>query len=377
MNFDLTEDQRQMADSVTRYLNDRYDFESRKKIIRSDTGLSEDVWRQLASLGLLTIPFSQDAGGFGGGAVDMMSVMQAAGAALLVEPLEPNIVAGLLVDKLGTAEQKAAYLSPMMEGAKRLALAQGEDASRYNLAHVTTQAFGDAEGWELNGVKRVVYGAPNAQHFIVSARTAKGGISLFVVDATAPGVTASAYRTMDNQRAADLRFDGVRLATDALLGEEGGALPYLEEAVDFGTALLCAEGVGAMQYACETTLEYLKTRKQFGVAIGSFQVLQHRMVDMLIATEQARSMCYLACSKVDGATDAHERSRLVSAAKIKVADSCRLVSQEAVQMHGGIGMTDELKVSHTFRRLTLLAQQYGDADYHLERFAALDSATQA
>lgn len=372
MNFELTDEQRQMADSVTRYLTDRYDFEARKKIIRSDAGLSDDVWSQLAELGLLAIPFSEDAGGFGGGAVDLMSAMQAAGAALLVEPLLPNIVAGRLIDKLGNAAQKAAYMSPLMEGRTRLAFAQGEDAARYNLAQVNTQAVRDAEGWELDGVKRVVYGAPNAQHFIVSARTAKDGISLFVVDATAPGVKLSSYRTMDNQRAADVHFDGVRIAADALIGTEGSALPGIEEAVDFGTALLCAEGVGAMQYANDTTLEYLKTRKQFGVAIGTFQVLQHRMVDMVIATEQARSMSYLACSKVDGASDAHERSRVVSAAKVKIADSARLVSQEAVQMHGGIGMTDELKVSHTFRRLTMLAQQWGDADYHLDRFAALD-----
>lgn len=372
MNFELTDEQRQMADSVNRYLNERYDFEARKKIIRSDAGLSDDVWSQLTELGLLAIPFSEDAGGFGGGAVDLMSAMQAAGAALLVEPLLPNIVAGRLVDKMGSAAQKNAYLSPMMEGSTRLAFAQGEDTSRYNLAQVSTRAVRDAEGWELNGVKRVVYGAPNAQHFIVSACTAKGGISLFVVDITAPGVKLSTYRTMDNQRAADVHFDGVRIAANALIGAEGSALPCIEEAVDFGTALLCAEGVGAMQYANETTLEYLKTRKQFGVAIGSFQVLQHRMVDMVIATEQARSMSYLACSRMDGASDARERSRVVSAAKIKIADSARLVSQEAVQMHGGIGMTDELKVSHTFRRLTMLAQQWGDADYHLDRFAALD-----
>jgi len=372
MNFELTDEQRQMADSVTRYLNERYDFEARKKIIGSEAGLSDEVWRQLAEMGLLNIPFSENAGGFGGGAVDLMSAAQAAGAALLVEPLLPNIIAGRLVDRMGSAVQKSAYLSPMMEGSVRLAFAQGEDGSRYNLSNVSTQAMRDAEGWVLNGHKRVVYGAPNAQYLIVSARTGQDGVSLFLVDAGAPGVKLSAYRTMDNQRAADVHLDNVRVSVDALVGQEGGALPFIEEAVDFGTALLCAEGVGAMQYANDTTLEYLKTRKQFGVAIGTFQVLQHRMVDMVIATEQARSMCYLACSKVDGARDAKERSRVVSAAKIKVADSARLVSQEAIQMHGGIGMTDELKVSHTFRRLTMLSQQWGDADYHLERFASLD-----
>lgn len=372
MNFELNDEQRQLADSVARYLADRYDFDARKKIIHSESGLNNAVWGQLAEMGLLSIPFSEAAGGFGGGAIDLMSAMQSAGAALLIEPLLPNVVAGRLVDRLGNAVQIAAYLSPLMEGTSRLAFALGEDGSRYQLDSVASRAKRTGSGWTLRGLKRVVYGAPNAQHMVVSARTDAAGISLFVVPADAPGVHMSAYRTMDNQRAADVQLEDVELAADALLGAEGGALAAMEEAMDFGTALLCAEGVGAMQYACDTTLEYLKTRKQFGVAIGTFQVLQHRMVDMVIATEQARSLSYLACSKVDGGSDARERSRVVSAAKIKAADSARLVSQEAVQMHGGIGMTDELKVSHTFRRLTMLAQQWGDADYHLDRFAALD-----
>lgn len=372
MNFELNDEQRQMAESVNRYLTDRYDFEVRKKVIHSDTGLNNDVWRQLAELGLLSIPFSEEAGGFGGGAVDLMSAMQSAGAALLIEPLLPNVVAGRMVDRLGSVAQKAVYLTPLMEGSGRLAFALGEDGSRYQLDTVTTSAKRTNAGWTLQGVKRVVYGAPNAQHFIVSAYAETAGLALFVVPANAPGMRMSAYRTMDNQRAADVTFDGVQIDSDALLATGDAALGAIEEAMDFGTALLCAEGVGAMQFACDTTLEYLKTRKQFGVAIGTFQVLQHRMVDMVIATEQARSLSYLACSKVDGGSDARERSRIVSAAKIKVSDSARLVSQESIQMHGGIGMTDELKVSHTFRRLTMLAQQWGDADYHLDRFAALD-----
>lgn len=372
MNFELNDEQRQLAESVTRYLTDRYDFETRKKIIHSESGLSDAVWGQLAEMGLLSIPFSEDAGGFGGGAVDLMSAMQSAGAALLLEPLLPNMVAGRLVDRMGSSAQKAVYLSPLMEGRSRLAFAWGEDDNRYQIDTVSTHAKRTASGWTLRGIKRVFYGAPQAQHMVVSACTDTAGLSLFVVPTEAPGVRMSAYRTMDNQRAADVHLDDVQLDAQALLGAEGAALITIEEAMDFGTALLCAEGVGAMQYACDTTLEYLKTRKQFGVAIGTFQVLQHRMVDMVIATEQARSLSYLACSKVDGASDARERSRVVSAAKIKAADSARLVSQEAVQMHGGIGMTDELKVSHTFRRLTMLAQQWGDADYHLDRFAALD-----
>lgn len=372
MNFDLNDEQRQLADSVARFLIERYDFEARKHIIRSDSGMSDAVWQQLAELGILSLPFTEAAGGFGGGAVDLMSAMQSAGAALLVEPLLPNLLAGRLVDRLGTPAQQAAWLAPLMDGSSRMALATGEDGTRYQLAPLATRATREGQGWKLSGTKRVVWGAPQAQHLVVSAGVDGGGVSLFVVPVDAPGVQLSAYRTMCNQRAADVRLDGVWLDSGALLDRTGESLAELEAAMDFGLALLCAEGVGAMQYANDTTLEYIKTRKQFGVAIGSFQVLQHRMVDMVIATEQARSMCFLACSKVDGSTDPVERARAVSAAKIKVADAARLVSQEAVQMHGGIGMTDELKVSHTFRRLTMLAQQYGDADHHLERFAALD-----
>jgi alkylation response protein AidB-like acyl-CoA dehydrogenase len=212
---------------------------------------------------------------------------------------------------------------------------------------------------------------------VVSARTSGSpddahGISLFIVAANAKGVTTTPYRNIDNQRAADVKLDGVQVRADAMVGAEGGALAAIEEAVDFATALQCAEAVGAMQFANDTTLEYLKTRKQFGAPIGTFQVLQHRMVEMFITVEQARSMSYLVCSRVDSATGATERARIVSAAKIKIADACRQISQESVQLHGGMGMTEEMKVSHTFRRLTLIAQQFGDADHHLDRFAALD-----
>jgi alkylation response protein AidB-like acyl-CoA dehydrogenase len=214
---------------------------------------------------------------------------------------------------------------------------------------------------------------------VVSARTAGAtteatGISLFAVPAGAKGVSMTPYRTIDNQRAGDVRLENVQVRADALIGAEAGALPAIEEALDFASTLLCAEAVGAMQFANETTLEYLKTRKQFGAPIGSFQALQHRMVEMYVTLEQARSMTYLACSKVDSGVAARERSRVISAARIKVADACRQISQESIQLHGGMGMTEEMKVSHTFRRLTMIAQQFGDVDAHLDRFAALDEA---
>ena len=377
MDFELSEEQRQLADSVGRYLNDHYDFERRKKIVHSDTGASDAVWKQLAEFGVLAIPFSEQAGGFGGGAVDLMSAMQAIGGALVVEPVLATVLAGRLIDRAGTDAQRAALLGPVVEGARRLAFAHTEDGARFRLAHVSATAKKAGGGWVLNGLKRVVVGAPLAEMLVVSARTSgspgdAGGISLFVVPANAKGLSTTPYRNVDNQRAADVKLDGVQVGADALLGAEGAGLAAIEEAVDFSTALLCAEAVGAMQFANDTTLEYLKTRKQFGQPIGAFQALQHRMVEMFVTLEQARSMAFLVCSKVDTVTDPIERGRFVSAAKIKIADACRQVSQESIQLHGGMGMTEELKISHTFRRLTAIGQQFGDADFHLERFAALD-----
>lgn len=377
MDFELSEEQRQLADSVGRYLNDHYDFESRTKIVRSEAGASDAVWKQLAEFGVLSLPFSEQAGGFGGGAVDMMSAMQAIGAALVVEPVLATVLAGRLIDRAGSAAQRATLLPPVVEGARRLAFAHTEDGARYRLAHVAATARRSGDGWVLDGLKRVVVGAPLAELLVVSARTAGSpgdgkGLSLFVVATGAKGVSMTAYRNVDNQRAADVRLDGVQVRADALLGDEGQALAAIEEAVDFASALQCAEAVGAMQFANDTTLEYLKTRKQFGQPIGAFQALQHRMVEMFVTAEQARSMSYLACSKVDTTTDPLERGRIVSAAKIKIADACRQISQESIQLHGGMGMTEEMKVSHTFRRLTTIGQQFGDVDHHLDRFASLD-----
>jgi alkylation response protein AidB-like acyl-CoA dehydrogenase len=377
MNFELTEEQRLLSESVRRYLADRYDFESRKRIIASDAGSDDAVWRALAEMGLLGIPFSEEAGGFGGGAVDLMSAMQSIGDALVVEPVLATIVAGRMIDRAGGAAQKSEILPGVVDGSTRLAFAHGEDGARYRLAHVAASATRSGDGWRLDGLKRVVVGAPLADLLLVSARTSGQagdveGIGLFLVAADASGVSMTSYRNIDNQRAADVRLDGVIVRGDALVGGAGDALPVIEEAVDFGTALLCAEAFGAIQYANDATLEYLKTRKQFGVPIGSFQALQHRMVDMFVTAEQVRSMTYLVCSRIDSEREPARRARAVSAAKIKIADACRHVSQESVQLHGGMGMTEEMKVSHTFRRLTMIAQQFGDADFHLDRFASLD-----
>ena len=377
MYFEYTEEQQQLADSIRKYLANEYDFEKRKAIVKSPSGLSDAAWSTFAEMGLTAIALPEADGGFGGGAVDLMAPMEACGEALVVEPLLDNIgLAGRLVSRGGSAAQRQAILPGLIDGKLKLAFAYLEPGSRYDLTGAKTSAKAAGEGWVLDGEKSVVIGAPSAGKLIVSARTAgkagdATGLSLFVVDAKAAGVSLSANRTVDGQRAADVRFAGVKLGADALLGPKDGALPLIEEAIDFATALLCADAIGCMKNANDATLEYLKTRKQFGQAIGSFQALQHRMVDMYIVCEQARSMAILAATKVDAGGDASERKRAVSSAKVKIADAARQVSQESVQLHGGMGMTEELKVSHNFRRLTMIAQRFGDADHHLERYAAL------
>jgi alkylation response protein AidB-like acyl-CoA dehydrogenase len=320
MNFDYNEEQQLLADSVRRFLQKDYDFDQRKAILQK--GWSEQVWATFAEMGLTGLPLSPDYGGFGGGAVDLMSVMEAFGEALVVEPYLPTILGALAIAKAGSAEQKKSILPGVVEGRTRLALATGA---------------------------RGVIGAPIADRIVLFQDN-----QLTVLERSA--LQLKPHRTLDDLAAADLAL-------------QVGPVP--DEILDFGAALSCAEAVGAMKFACDTTLEYLKTRKQFGVPIGAFQALQHRMVEMFIAYEQAKSMACLACSKVDSHEDAKDRARAVSAARIKIADSARHISQESVQLHGGMGMTEELKVSHTFRRLTALARRFGDADHHLARFASL------
>ncbi|CAN7423546.1 acyl-CoA dehydrogenase [Pseudorhodoferax sp. LjRoot39] len=371
MNFELSDEQQQLSESVRKYLASHYGFEQRKAVIASPQGQSEAAWRAFAEMGLTAIALPEADGGFGGGALDLMPVMEALGEALVVEPLLDGIVAGRLLARTASAAQRAALLPGLADGTAALSLAYLEPGRRYAQAPETTAARRNGAGWVLDGAKSVVVGAATAARLIVSART-EGGTSLFIVDPRAAGVTLNPSRTVDGLRVADVALRSVQLGADALLGAEGAAQPQLDEALDFACALQCADAIGAMRYAHEATLEYTKTRKQFGTPIASFQVLQHRMVEMLITLEQARSMAILAAARVDGAVDAEQRRRAVSAAKVKIADAARLISQESVQLHGGMGMTEELKVSHSFRRLTMAGQRFGDADHHLERFAALD-----
>jgi alkylation response protein AidB-like acyl-CoA dehydrogenase len=326
MNFDYSEEQQLLADSLRRYLQASYSFEQRKKILDGSPG----VWAKFAEMGLTGLPVSPDYAGFGGGAVDLMGIMEAFGEALVVEPYLPTVIAARAIGRGAAEAKKAAILPAVVEGKVKL-------------------GFGE---------RNAVLGAPVADHLVIAAPE-----GLVLVERAKARIEP--YRTIDNMLAARVEFPAA--SAEPLAGGRAAA----DDAADFGAALICAEAVGAMKFACDTTLEYLKTRKQFGVPIGTFQALQHRIVEMFISCEQAKSMACLACSKVDSATDAAERARAVSAAKIKIADTARHVSQEAVQLHGGMGMSEEMKVSHTFRRLTVLARQFGDADHHLARFASL------
>ena len=374
MDFRISEEQTALQDSLKRYLAKDYSFEKRRELLRAPEGFSRDAWRQYAEFGVLALPFPEDAGGLGGSAVDTMVVMEAFGPALVLEPyLATVVLAGGLVRDAGSGGQKQSLLPAVAEGRLLLAFAHGEPGVRYDLDHVATTARADGEGWVLDGAKAVVLHGAAADRLIVSARSAGGardakGISLFIVERDAPGVSVRGYPTQDGSPAADIVLESVRVPKDALLGARDQALPAIERAVDYANAALCAEAVGIMAALNAATLEYLKTRKQFGVPIGKFQALQHRMVDMTIAAEQARSMMYLAAVRADSA-DAGERRRALAAAKAFIGQAARFVGQQAVQLHGGMGVTDELIVSHWFKRLTAIDLTFGDADHQLARFS--------
>jgi pimeloyl-CoA dehydrogenase small subunit len=373
MDFDLTDEQRLLKDSVDRLILDQYPFEQRKKYTAEPDGWSRSVWQQYAELGLLGLPFAEAHGGFGGGAVETMIVMEAFGRGLVLEPYFATVVlGGGLLRRAGTQAQQQALLPQVAQGKLKLALAHVERQSRYDLADVATTARQDGTAWVLDGAKSVVLHGDCADRLLVTARCAgnrrdRSGIGLFAVDPSAPGVTRRGYPTQDGLRAAEVTLSGVRVTHDDAMLD---ALPAIEHVVDEAIAALCAEAVGAMQAMHETTLEYLKTRQQFGRPIGQFQVLQHRSVDMLVALEQARSMAMFA-AVMAGETDATERRRAIAAAKVQIGRSGRHIGQEAIQLHGGIGMTMEYKVGHYFKRMTMIDKLFGDADVHLETLARL------
>jgi pimeloyl-CoA dehydrogenase small subunit len=374
MDFDFTDEQRLLDDGVRRLIKDAYTFEKRKTHKAAPEGYSRALWARYAEMGLLGLPFAEADGGFGGTAVETMIVMESFGRGLVLEPYLASVVlAGGLISLAGNAAQRNAVLPEVAGGKLTLAFAHGERQSRYALADVETSAKRDGGGYLLNGQKGVVLHGDSAGKLVVSARSAGGsreprGIGLFLVDAKAKGVTIRGYPTVDGLRAAEVSLANVHVEADAALGAPDGAHAAIEHAVDRTIAALCAEAVGIMETLNAITLEYLKTRKQFGVPIGSFQVLQHRMADMVVELEQSRSMATLAALSADLA-DAKERRRVISAAKVQIGKSGRFVGQQAIQLHGGIGMTEEYVAGHYFKRLTMIDQSFGDVDHHLDRFA--------
>jgi pimeloyl-CoA dehydrogenase small subunit len=374
MDFDLSEDQRLLKESVDRLIADQYQFEHRKKYALEPAGYSAVMWSQITEMGLLGLPFEETLGGFGGGAVETAIVMEAFGRGLVLEPYFATVIlGGGLLRRAASASVIGALAPKVAAGKLKLAFAHVERHSRYNLADVSTTAHKDGGAYVLDGAKSVVIHGDSADRIFVTARIAgerraRNGIGLFLIDPAAPGVTRRGYPTQDGQRAAELTFTNVRVTADDLLSDN--ALPAVEHVIDEAIAALCAEAVGAMQSLQDLTLEYLKTRKQFGRAIGSFQVLQHRSVDMLVAVEQARSMAMFA-AVMAGEENPIERRRAISAAKVQIGRSARHVGQEAIQLHGGIGMTNEYAAGHYFKRVTMIDQLYGDADTHLSNLAAL------
>jgi pimeloyl-CoA dehydrogenase small subunit len=374
MDFDFTEEQRLLDETVRRLVKDEYTFEKRKTYLAEPDGFSRKLWARYAELGLLGLPFAESEGGFGGSAVETMIVMESFGRGLVLEPFLATVVlGGSLVTLAGTPSQRKAVLPAIAAGKLLLAFAHGERQARYMLSDVATMARRDGGGFVLEGKKGVVLHGASAGKFIVSARTAGGprdedGIGLFLVDAEARGVSVRGYPTVDGLGAAEVTLERVRVDGDAVLDPPEGGFAAIERAVDRAIAALCAEAVGIMETLNATTLEYLKTRKQFGVPIGSFQALQHRMADMMVEQEQAKSMATLAALSAD-LEDARERRRVISAAKVQIGKSGRFVGQQAIQLHGGIGMTDEYVAGHYFKRLTMIDQTLGDVDHHLDRFS--------
>lgn len=375
MDFNFSEEQEMVRDGLSRMVREQYDWETRRKAIASEAGWRPEVWAQLAEIGILGMPFSEADGGFGGGAVDAMIVMQEFGKGLVVEPFVPTVVcAGGFLKHAGTAAQKEEHIGGIVAGTRVFAFAYAEPRGRYDYADLETTVKKDGSGYVLNGHKAVVIGAPWASHLIVSARTSgerrdRDGVSLFVVDKTAPGVITRDYETVDGRRASEVYFENAAVPAEALIGEEGAALPLIERVADEAIAAQCAEACGAMKVAHAMTVEYSRQRKQFGVPIGSFQVLQHRMVDMYTAYEQSVSLTYLATLRLDASEI--ERKRAVSAAKVGIGQAARLIGQEAVQIHGGNGVTDEYAIGHYFKRLTIFDSEFGDVDHHMKRHISL------
>ena len=375
MDFDLSEEQRLLKDSVDGLLADTYDFEARKKHGAARKGWSDEVWGKFAEQGLLGLPFAEADGGFGAGAIETGIVMEALGRSLVLEPYFATVVLGGGFLRLGgSPAQRKAHLADVVSGKKTMAFAQLEKDSRYDLGDVITSAKKKGAGWVISGEKFVVLHGDSASTFVVTARTKGGqrdrdGVGVFLVPANTNGVRIKSYSTQDGLRAADITFENVEVGADAVLGDAENSLPLVERVADEARVALCSEAVGAMDESLKTTMEYLKTRQQFGVNIGTFQALQHRGSDMFVALEQARGISMYATMAVSF-DDPKARMEAIAAAKVQVGRSAKYIGQQSIQLHGGVGMTMEYKIGHYFKRMTMIESTLGDADFHLRRLAA-------
>ena len=376
MDFSFSDEQTLLQESVSRFITNDYGFELRQKHSRSDAGYSLENWQTFAELGWLGVPFSENHGGFGGGAVETMLMMEEFGKGLVVEPYLATVVAcGSALNGFGSEDQKSSFIPEIIDGSKLWALAFAEPQGRFNLADLTTTATASNGSYLLSGHKSVVINGPNANFFIVSVRTSgeqrdETGVSLFIIPSDAKGLSRRDYPTVDGQRASELILDNVELDEASRLGEEGQGLNILQQAIDFATLAIGSEAVGCMEVLYKDTVEYCKNREQFGQPIGKFQVLQHRMVDMFMEHEQSKSLMFMAAMRWDEGYGA-EAQKAVSAFKVQVGKSGKFVGQSAVQLHGGMGMTDELNIGHYFKRLTIIDTMFGNVDHHLKRFGSL------
>ena len=376
MDLQYSPEQLQLRESVERFVRDEYDFARRRKLTKSDAGYDEACWQRYADFGWLAVPFSEEDGGIGGDATDVGIVMEGVGRGLLLEPYLANVVlAGGMLAALGSPQQKAQWLAPMMAGEKKLALAFAEPGSRYEQSRHVTRASQEGGRFLVDGAKSLVYGGAEADAFVVIVRTAGGdadraGLTALVVPADAQGVSVKRYAMHDGTRAADVGFRSTSVDAAGLLGVEGEAFDTFEAVIDRGIAAIASEAVGSMGALVDMTLDYLKTRSQFGRPIGTNQALQHRMVDMYIALDEARSMA-LYGALMASEPDAAVRRKALSATKIEIDRTARLVGQEAVQLHGAMGVTEELAVGHHFKRLSLIGTTFGDMSWHLQRHASI------
>jgi len=375
MDFTFNEEQSLIQDQVDQFVQKEYDWETRQSLSNSDLGFGNDNWQKFAELGWLGISVSEKSGGFGGSAIESMLIMEAFGKGLVVEPfLETVIMSAGLIDDHGSEAQKSSILEPAIAGEMHLALAYAEPQSRFNLSDVVTDAKADGDNFILNGYKSVVMNGPSANKIIVSARTSgsqldQNGITLFVVDSDSNGIEKTNYKTVDGRRASDIGIENVVVSKEDIVGEVDGGFQLLDSAIDKAILAISAEAVGAMEVLYKTTVEYTKTREQFGTAIGKFQVLQHRMVDMFMEYEQCKSLLYMATMKhEEGAPDA---KKAISGLKYQVGKAGKFIGQQAVQLHGGMGVTDELNVGHYFKRLTTVGTIFGNTDYHLKKYSSL------